>query len=168
MTQRLILTRHAKSGWDDPTSDDHDRILTDRGRRSAVTIGQWLTGQNHTPDHVLVSSAARTQETWALVRSQLPNTIAADVDPILYLASAGGLMRALQGVKAGKTLLLIAHNPGISQLASTLLARQPASRQFQIYPTGATTVIDFDAETWGDTSVASGQFVDFVVPRDLE
>ncbi|MGR3409824.1 MAG: SixA phosphatase family protein, partial [Paracoccus sp. (in: a-proteobacteria)] len=33
--RRLILTRHAKSAWDDPTLDDHDRPLNDRGRRSA-------------------------------------------------------------------------------------------------------------------------------------
>ena len=42
MTLRLILTRHAKSGWDDPDLEDFDRPLTERGRRSAAAIGRWL------------------------------------------------------------------------------------------------------------------------------
>ena len=35
MTLRLILTRHAKSSWDDPLIDDHDRPLNPRGAKAA-------------------------------------------------------------------------------------------------------------------------------------
>ena len=34
--RRLILTRHAKSAWDDPLLDDHDRPLNRRGMRAAL------------------------------------------------------------------------------------------------------------------------------------
>ena len=37
MTKRLILTRHAKSAWDDPTMADHDRPLNERGHAAAAT-----------------------------------------------------------------------------------------------------------------------------------
>jgi phosphohistidine phosphatase len=42
MTKRLILTRHAKSAWDDPLMADHDRPLNERGKAAAADLGQWL------------------------------------------------------------------------------------------------------------------------------
>ena len=47
--RRLILTRHAKSAWDDPSMDDHDRPLNDRGRRSARALGDWLASRGYDP-----------------------------------------------------------------------------------------------------------------------
>ena len=61
---RLILTRHAKSSWDDPTQADHDRPLNDRGRRSARELGDWLASRGYHPEEVLCSTAERTRETW--------------------------------------------------------------------------------------------------------
>lgn len=37
--KRLILTRHAKSSWDDPMTPDHDRPLNDRGKAAAADLG---------------------------------------------------------------------------------------------------------------------------------
>ena len=50
--RRLILTRHAKSSWDDPGMDDHDRPLNSRGLRDAPAMGQWLRDKGHLPDQV--------------------------------------------------------------------------------------------------------------------
>jgi len=38
----LLLLRHAKSSWDDPALPDHDRPLTERGKKDAKRIGQLL------------------------------------------------------------------------------------------------------------------------------
>ena len=65
--RRLILTRHAKSAWDDPALDDHDRPLNGRGRRAARELGDWLASRGYLPEEVLCSSALRTRETWATV-----------------------------------------------------------------------------------------------------
>ena len=65
--RRLILTRHAKSDWDDPMLDDHDRPLNKRGQRSAAELGEWLHSRGYEPDEVLCSTALRTRETWAPV-----------------------------------------------------------------------------------------------------
>ena len=60
--RRLILTRHAKSAWDDPTLDDHDRPLNDRGRRSARALGDWL-GTRRTLD--VIAAAGDSAERFA-------------------------------------------------------------------------------------------------------
>ena len=62
MTRRLILMRHAKSSWDNPFAEDHQRPLNGRGKRSAKAIGEWLRAQGYLPDQILSSSATRTRE----------------------------------------------------------------------------------------------------------
>ena len=37
--KRLFLLRHAKSSWDDPGLDDHERPLASRGRRAVEVLG---------------------------------------------------------------------------------------------------------------------------------
>ena len=57
--RRLILTRHAKSAWNNPALDDRARPLNSRGRRSALELGEWLHSRGYEPDQVLCSSAVR-------------------------------------------------------------------------------------------------------------
>ena len=60
---KLILTRHAKSAWDDPLLSDFDRTLNARGRDAARRVGAWLNANGHLPQEVILSGAARTVET---------------------------------------------------------------------------------------------------------
>ena len=60
--RRLILTRHAKSDWDDPSLPDQERPLNARGRRSARALGDWLASRGYDPEEVLCSSARRTAD----------------------------------------------------------------------------------------------------------
>ncbi len=166
MTLRLILTRHAKSSWGNPGLGDHDRRLNARGRASADAIGDWLVASGHLPGQALVSSAARTRETWARIADRLPAPPPATILPGLYLASPGEMLAALRAARA-PTVIMIAHNPGTAQLADALAAQPPDDPRFFRYPTAATTVLDFAADNWRDIAPGSGQVVDFVLPRDL-
>jgi phosphohistidine phosphatase len=64
-------------------------------------------------------------------------------------------------------VLMIGHNPGIAALAASLVRRAPDHGRFADYPTCATLVVRFGADTWGDLRRGTGEVVDFVVPRDL-
>ena len=164
MTLTLILMRHAKSGWDDPTMEDFERPLSDRGRRQAPLLGAWLAKRGHRPDIALVSSAARTRETWDLVAPHLPDA-RVEHRKNLYLAPRGTLVRAPEGQKA-RTVLILAHNPGIAEAAHDLVKHRPDDGAFLRYPTAATTVIRFETPTWGE--IGRGELVDFTVPSRLE
>ena len=57
--------RHAKA---EPFAEtDHERVLTERGRRDAVEAGLHLAATGVVPDYAVVSSAARTVATWEAV-----------------------------------------------------------------------------------------------------
>ena len=166
MTLRLILTRHAKSDWNDPLASDHQRSLNDRGRRAAPLIGQWLAGNGHVPALALVSDARRSRETWERLSPTLPHPVPAQILSALYLPSPQGILRCLSAT-AERSVMVIAHNPGIGALAASLVDRAPAHPGFLRYPTCATLVVEFDAASWAELRPGSGRVVDFVVPRDL-
>lgn len=166
MTLTLILTRHAKSDWDDPLLSDHDRRLNTRGRGDAPKIGAWLTAKGYRPDMALVSSARRTQETWELVSQNLHGAVPMTVVPELYHAEAGQILRHLRQAGAPR-VMIVGHNPGIAEFAHRIVEAPAAHPRFLDYPTGATLVASFRGEDWRNVDWWTGQVVDFVVPRDL-
>ncbi len=163
MTRHLILTRHAKSTWDEPLQNDHVRPLNKRGRKSAAAIGEWLKQKSFLPDEVLSSSSVRTVETWQRMELDASETTFTDD---LYHAGPDGMFQKLSAAK-GNTVLMLGHNPGIAEFASRIVREEPSHARFFDYPTCATTIIRFDIDNWRDVSWRSGEVLEFVIPREL-
>lgn len=162
MNLTLILTRHAKSSWDDPAVDDFHRPLNARGRRDAPRIGQWLHKTGVFPRIALCSPAIRARETLAAIAPKIPAFFMDE----LYMASPDTLARAVRSAPPER-LILIAHNPGIGDFAAGCAASAPAHPRFSDYPTAATTVLDFDIGNWTDLRPGAGRVRAFVTPHDL-
>lgn len=162
MTFRLILTRHAKSSWNHGDLSDHDRPLNKRGRASADALGEWLRKRGFMPDTVLSSSSLRTRETY----ERMGFECAPVFTRALYLASAPAMLRELQQASR-ETVLMLGHNPGTGELAERLAQTLPRHDRFLDYPTGATTVFEFDVPSWKDVQFGTGKVLAFTVPRDL-
>ncbi len=167
MSLRLVLTRHAKSDWDNPLQSDHERPLNQRGRRAAPLIGRWLVENGYLPDEAFVSDAARTCETWARLSAEFPQPVSTHFEPALYHASPDTMLRVLQTAQ-GDTVMMIGHNPGIAAFAARLLRTPPKEDAFARYPTCATLVADFPAEHWRDIRPQTGALCAFIIPRALE
>ncbi|RYH04405.1 histidine phosphatase family protein [Salipiger sp. IMCC34102] len=160
MSRRLILIRHGKSGWANG-EEDHDRTLTDSGRQDATRMGRWLRDEGFTPDVILCSSATRTRQTEAALSLGPEPKI---LDP-LYQSSPDQILSLLAQEDAA-TVAVIAHNPGIGDLAARLAATPPDAARFSSYPTCATTVLSFEADDW--SQVKDGQVLAFRTPRDFK
>jgi phosphohistidine phosphatase len=165
--RRLILMRHAKSSWADPSQRDLDRPLNKRGRRSAGLLGEWMKRNGYRPDLALVSSARRAQETWSGVVAEAGPAGTTYV-PELYHAGPDTMLGVLRRAGDAGCVLMLGHQPGIGVFAGRLIAEAPADPDFGKYPTGATAVMDFDVADWSGAGWEQGRLVDFVVPRALE
>src|ERR1700741_3244928 len=118
---RLILLRHAKAEGEAPSGDDFDRPLAPRGRREALAMGERLAAMGVRPDVALVSPALRTRETWELVEAALPGA-QVRFEPALYNAEAGAIRRLVEAAgEPGGAVIVVAHNPGLQDLAVRLL-----------------------------------------------
>ena len=164
--KRVILMRHAKSSWDNLDLSDHDRTLNERGRKSAVLIGNWLVENNYVPDQVICSTSVRCMETWAGLKNTMDLEVEPTFDRSLYHAHVSLLHEKLSGAEAD-TILFLCHNPGVSAFAEELLESRPKDRDLYKYPTAATTVIDFDIKDWSELSLQSGKLEAFIIPRRL-
>lgn len=166
MTKRLILTRHAKSSWDDPLTPDHDRPLNERGKLAAADLGQWLASRGYVPGEVLCSDALRTRKTFSGISPALPGSPILELKPSLYHAGPDVMLAVLRHAKAD-TVMMIGHNPGISEFAARLVTRAPINPEFHRYPTGATLVVDFMVDDWADVAFGTGAALDFIIPREI-
>jgi phosphohistidine phosphatase SixA len=112
----LVLLRHAKSSWADPSIPDHDRPLNGRGRDAAARVGRHLRRDGPRPELVLCSSSTRTRQTLELLELR-PRPVVLVEDGI-YGATASGLLTRVREVPARYgTVLVIGHNPGVEDLA---------------------------------------------------
>ena len=116
----LILLRHAKSDWSGDESDFY-RPLAKRGRRQAPEAGRWLAEYVDRIDLAVVSPATRTQQTWQLASAELPSPPPARDEPRAYAASETALLDLVRELPDEvRTVVLVAHNPGLDDLATTL------------------------------------------------
>lgn len=148
---RLILLRHAKAESEAPSGDDFDRPLAPRGHREARAVGMQLAALGLRPDLAIVSPAVRTRETWELIELSVAGA-EVSFDPALYNAEAGAIRKIAEKAGAGvRTVIVVAHNPGLQELAVRLMrdGTAPAeflSRAHRHFPPGAVAVFDFDAD----------------------
>lgn len=160
--------RHAKAeSWGE---NDHDRRLSEEGRADAAAAGQWLAEQGFTPDHALVSSASRTQDTWDAVSAGAGWSVTPVFDDGLYSAGPDTALDLMRETPAeARSLFVIGHNPTVAYLAQMLDDGEgdPAASADMAggYPACALTVLTFEG-SWSDLAMASASVTAFHVGRD--
>jgi phosphohistidine phosphatase len=185
---RLMLLRHAKAEKSSPTGRDRDRPLNPRGQDDALLIGAYMTRHGLLPDRVLISSAARTSETWDLLSKALalsatlvpPDapaataTVTADARAVdrLYNAVGATIVEIIRtaGEQAG-TLLVVGHNPGLHETAQALIAAGPVEARERLnegLPTTGLAVIDIPGDDWRALHPQGGRLERFITPRLLK
>ena len=170
--RRLLLLRHAKAERSEPGTKDHSRVLIDRGRKDAAKIGAYMAAHALVPDRVLLSPAARTQETWKYAATAFHPAPAATSAERLYDATPHVILAVIKDTPAfAHTLLVVGHNPGLHELALMLIASgdiDARERLGEKLPTSGLVIIDFAFDNWSKLHPQSGRLARFVSPKSLE
>ena len=112
----LILWRHAEA---EDAVPDLKRELTDKGRKQAARMADWLTPRLSQDIRILVSPATRTLQTaQALGRGYQR------VPALAPGASAEDVLAAAGWPDAAYPVLVVGHQPTLGQVAMTLLTGQ--------------------------------------------
>lgn len=109
----LILWRHAEAEDGTP---DLERALTERGRKQAARMADWLTPRLPPDIRILASPAERTRQTaQALGRDYA-------VEPALAPgATAQTVLAAAGWPEAAHPVLIVGHQPTLGRIAAHLL-----------------------------------------------
>lgn len=112
----LILWRHADAEPAAPGQPDDERTLTDKGRKQAEKMAEWL--ERRLPDgcRILSSPAKRTVQTAeALGRKFMTNpSLGTDTTPDEVLRAAGW-------PDSSQPVLIVGHQPTLGQIAGLLI-----------------------------------------------
>jgi phosphohistidine phosphatase len=158
----LLLLRHAKSSWDDPSQRDFDRPLNGRGLKAAPLIGKFIRRQKIEPDLALSSPAKRAKQTTTLVLESAKITVELRYDERIYEASVARLLEVISRIEEQANLVLIVgHNPGMEEL---LLGLTGEARRM---PTAALARIALNIEKWNEVRERSGRLEWLVTPKEL-
>ena len=154
--KRLLLLRHAKAVPATEPLVDIDRPLAERGERDARRIGERLRRQQLHPTLILTSPAARALRTAQLVAEAIDYARdAIALDRRLYLAEPAATVDIIAAQNdATKTLIVVGHNPGLTELAHRLLP----TFEVDDLPTCAVVGLDYvDAVGWKGIASASAE-----------
>lgn len=137
---RLALVRHAKSDWNHAGLADHDRPLNERGLRDAPRMARLLAETGFRPEVILSSTALRARTTAEAFAAELG--VAVQLDPELYGAPARALL-AGAAASAAQSVMVVAHNPGM-----TVLAERLSGGGIAAMPTCAVATFTWDEDDW--------------------
>ena len=163
--KKLLILRHAKSSWKEPSLSDFQRPLNKRGTEAAPRMGEWIAQNNLVPDTIVCSTAVRAQETMALVIEGGPLDSACISTEELYLAPPQAYLENLAQLPESQTsAMVIGHNPGIEELVYQLCD------EYRVMPTCALAVIDLQIAQWDElfSASVSGELSRYILVRDLE
>lgn len=153
----LYLLRHAHTEpAAPPLMSDHERILSPKGIRDAEKLAQFMKQENIFPDFVISSSAVRTLQTARTVFGKLLKEEGLKIETHfareLYQAPADALLEKIRATSDDvSALLVVAHNPGIADLAQ-FLSRNTLADHTLDYKPCTMTWLTADINNWRDVS----------------
>lgn len=166
--KKLFLLRHAQAA-STSSGDDKVRALTPAGKDDAKALGREMQKQEYIPDLVLCSSALRTKQTLENVNHTL-GIENMRYEDILYNGTPGDYLYMLQQTdNTYDTVLMVAHNPCIYELAILLCAKGSDSvmqRLSEGYPPASLSVVECDCTDWKDIQPAENTLSSLINPID--
>ena len=126
--RELILLRHGHAVPTAIDGQDAERPLSDSGAHQARQTAQRLRADELLPELILTSPARRAADTARLLQLGLALPApAVQTEPLLYLAETAVLRSVIGRCPADvRRLLVVGHNPGLSELLMELMPRGPA------------------------------------------
>lgn len=159
----LLLLRHAKSSWNEPSLQDHNRPLNKRGKHDAPLVGQLIREQGLTPDLIISSTAKRAQDTASLVAVACGYDGDVELRQDLYLSDITCFLDILHALPDKVScVMLVGHNPDIQELLSLLTDYDGP------FPTAALAQVELPIASWQSLTEATDGFLkNLWKPRQL-
>lgn len=149
-TMELLILRHGKSSWSDPSLDDYDRPLKKRGKDNARSMGQYIKTMDLVPELIISSTARRAAATAKRAARNCGYEEAAIIwERKLYHAGVETWLRHLSKVPNQiNRVMIVGHNPGLEDLTHHLCGgKVPHPSDGKLIPTATLAVLDIE-EPW--------------------
>jgi phosphohistidine phosphatase len=159
--KKLLIIRHAKSSWDDPDLDDHERPLNKRGERDSFTMARFLADNDEGLEVIYSSTAIRALDFAQVISEFCDITLVPELS--FYTFDEDELMQILRSLPDSLSrVAVVAHNPAVTQLVNRL-----SDAELENVPTAGVASIECDIDEWADLTEASCEMVYFKTAKNL-
>jgi phosphohistidine phosphatase len=160
--KELLLIRHAKSDWNDPSLSDFDRPLNKRGKADAPLMAHRLLDKKIKIDAFISSPAKRAKKTASIFakeyRMDKKNILLSEE---LYAAEENVFFEVIRNTNDKfDSIALFSHNPALTDFANLL-----SDVRIDNIPTCGVFAIKVDAKHWADFKEAKKDFWFFDYPK---
>ena len=157
----LLITRHAKSDWDNEELTDFERTLNARGMKDAPAMAKLIASKVSKIDKIVSSSAVRafsTAKFFAQAFDYDENEIEKNIE--FYTNGAKHIIKILMSQNNENDVVMIfGHNPTVSSLVAYFIGEVVGN-----LPTCSVACIDFDVDNWQDIDKINGKLRFFEKP----
>ena len=163
--KNLYLVRHAKSSWEAPGLSDDKRPLLPVGVTKTTLVGEYLKKEDVKIDIMISSQAVRAYETAKIIAGYLNYPVKKILqDRRIYDGPYDRLLDLIYATPDdAKSLMIIGHNPLITQLANLFL--HPGIEEMS---TSAIVCITFKAVKWEEIPAAKSDKKFHIYPKLLK
>lgn len=126
--RQLYLLRHGVAvSPGTPDLPDDDRPLTDKGERKMRQIAQGLRRLDLTLNRIVTSPLPRARRTAEIVADRLRLSDHLDEADVLRAGNSANAIREWLDTQSDDRLMIVGHNPALSELVSLLIAGSPGA-----------------------------------------
>ncbi len=162
--KHLFLVRHGRASQGDLGMSDKERPLETRGFTETRELTKKLVYEGVTPNAIIGSTAVRARQT----AMEMAETFGFPPEKIqwenaLYLGHEDNLLDILMGVSDDvDSVILVAHNPGITDLANLFL-----NPPMEAMPPSAIVALQFQLKHWHELPGNRAKTIRILTPNSL-
>lgn len=165
----LALLRHANAAHGAYDARDFDRPLSAHGRKAAVDMGGHLRNRDFAPERILCSPARRARATLECLGEGFANAPGLEFPEEFYLAAPGTLLARVAATGNARSVLVVAHNPGLEDLANELASRGAGATGAQTalargFATTALAIFEVDGVNFSNVHHEIARLIHFASP----
>jgi phosphohistidine phosphatase len=160
----LYIVRHAKSSWDNPGLEDHQRPLLEKGKKRTRYVIDYLLNEKTEVDLIVSSHAVRAYETARIIANALQYpTDRIMISKNLYFGDPESFFDIFYDLSDEiNSLMLVGHNPGFTTFANYFL-----DKRIDNLPTSGIVSISFEMNNWENIHDSKRKTKFVVSPRQL-
>lgn len=166
--KHISILRHGKASQNPKFADDFDRPLTGKGRKQIPRVAALMGRATVAPDWIVSSPAARAKETAEILAESLSCQRPIVWNPKAYLASAATLLDILRETPdIAEHVVIVGHNPGMSDLAAGLCSGGDFRLNLQM-STGGVATLAPQVVYWRQLRWGCAELLAYAAPRHLK
>ena len=161
--KNLIIVRHCKSSWKDPSLSDFDRPLNKRGNIDGELMSNYLREKEKKIDKLILSTSIRTRLTSKYFIEKIHFNSISYLDE-LYHASYSEIIKIISKIENNlNNIMVIGHNRGLTELINHF-------SDMRIYniPTSGIIKVEFKEDKWSKITENKGKIVYKKFPKELK